>query len=322
MNDDFLDVEGDSSCRFFRQIVMESADAVVAVTLDQKVVLFSPAAERLFGYSRDEMIGKPLDTLIPQRSRIAHAAKVGEFHSKGTGARYMGDRKAHLGGLRKDGTELILGATILTATTERGPIMVAMVRDISERIIQQNELARLASSDPLTGQLNRRAFQQALEREWSRALRYKHGLSLLMLDIDRFKHINDTYGHDVGDRVICRFAELVRSSLRDVDIFGRWGGEEFIAALPHTEIRAARSVAERIRETIASHSLVVEGHEPFSVTVSIGLADMGVGGTAHEQMIKHADIALYEAKNAGRNRVVIWNAAGGIQLCADSAKAS
>ncbi|MBU4528030.1 sensor domain-containing diguanylate cyclase [Hoeflea sp.] len=319
MTDVFLDAEGESSCSFFRQIVMESADAVVAVTPDQRVVLFSPAAEKLFGYSRDEMIGKPLDKLLPQRYRSDHAAKVEEFHSKGTSARYMGDRKSHLSGLRKDGTELLLGATILTVTTERGPIMVAMVRDISERIMLQNELVRLASADPLTGQLNRRAFLESFEREWSRALRYKSGLSLLMLDIDHFKHVNDAYGHDVGDQVICRVAELVRSSLRDLDILGRWGGEEFIAVLPHTEIRAARSLAERIRETIAGQSLEAEGHKPFSVTVSIGLAEIGAGGTAHQQMIKFADNALYEAKNAGRNQVVIWNANGSIRVCADSA---
>ena len=322
MTDMFLGAESDSSCSFFRQIVMESADAVVAVTLDQKVVLFSPSAQKLFGYSRDEMIGKPLDTLMPQRYRGDHAEKLEEFHSKGSSARYMGERKSHLSGLHKDGTELLLGATILTVTTERGPIMVAMLRDISERITFQNELTRLASADPLTGQLNRRAFLESFEREWSRAFRYKTGLSLLMFDLDHFKHINDAYGHDVGDLVICRFAELVHSSLRDIDIFGRWGGEEFIAALPHTDIGTARSVAERMRERIAHQQFEAEGHEPFSVTVSIGLADIGAGGTAHQQMIKFADNALYEAKNAGRNQVVLWNAVGGIRVCGDSAGVS
>lgn len=312
----FLDAESSDSCSFFRQIVMESADAVVAVNLDQDVVLFSPAAERLFGYSRDEMVGKPLDTLMPHRYRSDHAVKVDEFHSKGNSARYMGDRKSHLTGLRKDGTEVILGATILTVATGRGPVMVAMLRDISERITLQNELTRLASADPLTGQLNRRVFLESFEREWSRAFRYKSGLSLLMLDIDHFKHVNDAYGHDVGDRVICCFSDAVRSSLRDIDIFGRWGGEEFIAALPHADLRAARSTAERIRETIANQRFEADGHEPFSVTVSIGLADISDGGIAHQQMIKFADSALYEAKNAGRNQVVIWNAVGGIRSLA------
>ena len=313
MNDLFLDAKSSDTCDFFRRIVMESADAVVAVTLDQKVVLFSPAAEEMFGYSRDEMLGKSLDTLMPHKYRNDHAAKVKTFHRKGSHARYMGDRKSHLTGLSKSGRELMLGATILTVETSRGPIMVAMLRDISERIEHQNELARLANADPLTGQLNRRAFLESFEKEWHRALRYKSGLSLLMFDLDHFKEINDTYGHDVGDQVICRFSELVRSSLRDIDIFGRWGGEEFIAALPHIDLRAARTTAERIREAVATHRFEAADFEPFSVTVSIGVTDISNGGIAHQHMIKFADTALYEAKKAGRNQVVIWNSAGGIR---------
>jgi diguanylate cyclase (GGDEF)-like protein/PAS domain S-box-containing protein len=313
MTDVFFDEEHASSSGFFRQIVMESADAVVAVTLDQTVVLFSPAAEKLFGYSRDEMLGKPLDVLMPHQYRSDHAAKVNDFHRKGSRARYMGDRKSHLTGLRKDGTEVLLGATILTVATDRGPVMVAMLRDISERIIFQNELSRLASADPLTGQLNRRAFLESFEREWNRAFRYKSGLSLLMFDLDHFKHINDAYGHDAGDQVICGFAELVRSSLRDIDLFSRWGGEEFIAALPHTDLRAARNVAERIRKAIARHRFEAAGFDPFSVTVSIGVTDINNGEIAYQQMIKLADNALYEAKNTGRNQVVTWSSAGGIR---------
>ena len=158
MEDVFLGAANGTSCDFFRRIVMESADAVVAATLDQKVVLFNPAAEEMFGYSREEMLGKSLDTLMPHKYRSDHAAKVKSFHRKGSQARYMGDRKSHLTGLSKNGIELMLGATILTVETDRGPIMVAMLRDIGKRIEYQNELARLASADPLTGQLNRRAF--------------------------------------------------------------------------------------------------------------------------------------------------------------------
>jgi len=301
---------------FFRRIVMESADAVVAVDRDQRLVLFSPAAERLFGYSRDEVVGKSLDTLLPHRYRSGHAAKVNEFHSKGSPARYMGDRKSHLVGLHADGTEVMLGATILTVATGDGPIMVAMLRDIGERIKLQQELAHMASADPLTGQLNRRAFLESLEREWHRAMRYKTELSLLMFDLDRFKSINDTYGHDTGDQVIRGFCELVRSSLRDIDVFGRWGGEEFIAALPHADLRSARSIAERIRETFSSRRFEAAGFKAFTVTVSIGLSDIRGGRISLQQMIKDADNALYEAKNAGRNQVVIGNAAGSIRALA------
>lgn len=313
MLNDIFDGDGSACGSFYRQIVMESADAIVAVNPDHKIVLFSPAAEAMFGYSSDEVVGQSLDILLPEKYRSGHASKVKNFRDRGTAARYMGDRKSHLIGQHRDGSEVIIGATILTAKTEAGPIMVSILRDIGKRIELQEELARLANGDPLTGQLNRRAFLESFEREWKRAKRYQSDLALLMFDLDDFKRINDVYGHDAGDRVICHFAETARSMLRDIDIFGRWGGEEFIAALPHADIRSARSVAERIRENFSSQVFVEDGSEPFSATVSIGVADIGKGGIAHNQMVKFADIALYEAKGAGRNQVVTWNGAGGIR---------
>ena len=316
MSDTLLDHDGDGSGEFFRHIVMESADAVVAIDLMQRIVLFNPAAESVFGYRREDILGKPLETLLPHRFRKCHAGKVEEFHAQQSPARYMGDRKSHLVGLCADGTEVMLGSTILTVATPQGPVMVAMLRDISERIRLQTELARLASADPLTGQLNRRAFLESLDREWQRAFRYKSGLSLVMFDLDHFKSVNDTFGHDAGDRVICEFSELARGALRDIDIFGRWGGEEFIAALPHADLRAARVAAERIREAVARRRFNAEGDGPLRVTVSIGVADIREGRSPLQQMIKDADHALYEAKNNGRNQVVIWNGAGSIRALA------
>lgn len=313
---DFIAEDGRAS-EFFRRIVMESADAVIAIDGEQRLVLFTPAAEHMFGYAREAILGRPLDDLLPPKFRAGHAAKVKGFRDKGEQARYMGDRNSHIVGLRADGTEIMLGATILTVGSEGERLMVAILRDISERITFQTELERMASVDPMTGVLNRRAFLAALEKEWSRAARYQSGLSLMLFDLDRFKSVNDSYGHDVGDRVICRFAEMAQSILRDIDVFGRWGGEEFIAALPHSDLRGARGVAERVREDFARQSFEGEGFGPFSVTVSIGVADIGGGRVPHQQLIKWADNALYEAKAAGRNQVVVWNGVGGIRVLGD-----
>jgi diguanylate cyclase (GGDEF)-like protein/PAS domain S-box-containing protein len=313
---DFIAENGRSS-EFFRRIVMESADAVIAVDAEQKLVLFNHAAEQMFGREREAFLGRPLDELLPPQFRKGHAGKVKAFRDRGERARYMGDRNSHIVGMRADGTEILLGATILTVECEQGPYMVAILRDISERIMFQNELERMASADSMTGVLNRRAFLAALEKEWSRAARYESGLSLLLFDLDRFKSVNDTYGHDVGDRVICRFSELTQSVLRDIDVFGRWGGEEFIAALPHSDLRGARCVAERIREAFSRQSFEGEGFGPFSVTVSVGVADIGGGRVPHQQLVKWADTALYEAKAAGRNQVVVWNGVGGIRVLGD-----
>jgi len=305
------------SPEFFRRIVMESADAVVAIDRNQDIVLFNRAAEEMFGQERETVLGRPLESLLPPRARHGHAGRVAAFRDKGEQARYMGDRNSHIVGLHADGSEIMLGATILTVECDEGPYMVAILRDMSERIRLQTELERLASVDPMTGLLNRRAFLVALERECSRAERYRSGLSLLLFDLDRFKSVNDTYGHDVGDRVICRFAELVHSTLRDIDVSGRWGGEEFIAALPHSDLRAARQAAERIREAFARQSFEVDGFAPFAATVSIGVADFGGGRVPHGDLIKWADNALYEAKASGRNQVVVWNGVGGIRVLGD-----
>lgn len=305
------------NCEFFEQVVMESADAIIAVDSRQNLIFFNPAAEQIFGYLREDVLGKSLEVLMPPRFRHGHAAKVNDFQKNRNEARYMGDRKSHIIGMRSDGTEVPLGASILKVMKDGQPCMVAIVRDISARVNLQQELTRMASIDPLTGALNRRAFLKDLERERIRAARYGSKLSLLLFDLDRFKSVNDTYGHDIGDLVICRFREQAEAQLRDIDLFGRWGGEEFVAALPHSGLRDARGVAERIRKTTESLRITGKGFEPFSVTVSIGVASTADGLVPHEQLVKWADNALYEAKSTGRNQVVVWNARGGMRALGD-----
>lgn len=300
-------------CAFFQKIVMEAADAVIVIDKDQRLVFFNPAAEKLFGHSRDDILGQELGLLIPPEFRGQHAEKVNGFQGETDRARYMGDRKSFIVGMRADGAKVPLGATIIKVEMNDRPYMVAIARDISERVKMEEELKRLASVDPLTGALNRRAFLSALDKEWSRAARYGTGLSLLMLDLDHFKRVNDTYGHDMGDKVIARFCELARSLLRDIDLLGRWGGEEFIIALPHSDLRGARLVAERIREAFAESVFEPLGSGSFAVTVSIGVADIGDGRMPHDRLIRRADDALYQAKAAGRDQVVVWNGAGGLR---------
>lgn len=311
--------EGEETCAFYRQIVMASADAIVAADGDQRLAFVNTAAEQLFGYRREDLLGQPLEILLPPRFREGHAAKVRGFQGDGNAARYMGDRKSHIVGMRADGTELTLGASILKVENEGLTYTVAIVRDISERMRLQDELVRIANVDPLTGALNRRAFLASLAKEQGRAARYKSGLSVLLFDLDRFKSVNDTYGHDIGDEVICRFSKRVQAFMRDIDVFGRWGGEEFIAALPHSDLRGARAVAERIREAVAGDRFEPDGFEPFSVTVSIGVASVANGQAAPETLIKWADRALYEAKAGGRDQIVAWNGMGGIRGLRDKA---
>ncbi len=181
---------------------------------------------------------------------------------------------------------------------------IAAYYDITQRKHMENELRRLATTDPLTGVNNRRRFDDVTAREVARCKRYGHALCVMMIDADHFKSINDTHGHDVGDDVLVALAETCTQTLRDVDIVGRYGGEEFVATLPETDLAVGLEAAERLRQEIAQLRINVPGGPPISVTVSIGIAAMGEDLNTPESLLVAADAALYEAKEAGRNQVM------------------
>jgi len=166
-----------------------------------------------------------------------------------------------------------------------------------------HELNRLATSDPLTGVWNRREFMRLANQEWVRATRYRRPLSVLMLDVDHFKRVNDTYGHAAGDTVLIRVAKVCIDGLREQDIFGRLGGEEFAAVLPEADLAGAMEVAERLRQRIAEVAVASAGGASIRVTASVGVA-LGRGtDISIEHLLQRADDALYRAKASGRNRV-------------------
>lgn len=182
--------------------------------------------------------------------------------------------------------------------------LLGVTRDITERRILQQELQNQAHMDYLTGLANRRYFMEQAEAELSRAVRYGNALSLLMLDIDFFKKVNDTYGHKTGDMVLQKLSQVCRDELREIDIPARIGGEEFAILLPETDGARAVEVAERLRLTIADLSIPLESGLPLQFTVSIGVATL-TGDKVNIDMLLHlADQALYKAKNGGRNKVV------------------
>jgi diguanylate cyclase (GGDEF)-like protein/PAS domain S-box-containing protein len=180
---------------------------------------------------------------------------------------------------------------------------IAMIENITERKTLESILKQQAATDPLTGLFNRRTFFEKTELEITRARRYNKPFSFMMFDLDHFKNINDTYGHHVGDKVLQALSEKIKGMLREIDIFGRIGGEEFAATLPETDAAEALQVATRIRQAIAE--LVVPA-ESGSVrfTASIGLATLEDQDASTEIIMRRADEALYEAKRSGRNRVV------------------
>jgi diguanylate cyclase len=176
--------------------------------------------------------------------------------------------------------------------------LVLTQRDITKQIEKEAQLERLATTDMLTGLVNRSQFDAVLKSEFSRHHRYARPLSLIMLDIDFFKAINDTHGHDVGDQVLVEFANLLKHNLRKADCCARWGGEEFMLLAPETSLEQAVRLADKIRVAIKSTDFPTQG----SVTASFGVVEVRPNESI-KSVMKRADDALYLAKDKGRDQV-------------------
>jgi two-component system cell cycle response regulator len=177
---------------------------------------------------------------------------------------------------------------------------------IGERIINlEHRILELANTDSLTGLLNRRAFMERMEQEMSRAQREKKPLSLILADIDHFKSVNDTYGHQIGDLVLQRFVGQLTTSTRPYDFLGRYGGEEFVVCLPGADGLKAASVSERMRRQVEDmETMLPDDSRSIRITASFGTASYSIeSGKNIDLLIKRADDALYLAKNKGRNCV-------------------
>lgn len=182
-------------------------------------------------------------------------------------------------------------------------LMLVSALDVTERKNLENDLTVMATTDDLTGLCNRRYFMELAERETARVLRYATPLSLLVIDLDHFKTVNDTFGHAAGDMVLRELAHVLRRELREVDIVGRLGGEEFAVLLPETELEEARRVAERLLSAIRAGRVPVKGGEA-RFTASIGVTAMSGREGSVGSLLKSADKAMYAAKAEGRDRVI------------------
>ena len=206
---------------------------------------------------------------------------------------------------RKGGSELIASFDARGTFDAGGNLIYfdTIVQDITNRIKAKEELEHLARTDSLTGLCNRQYLMERLEDEMSRTRRYKRPLSLIMLDIDHFKEINDDYGHLAGDAVLVSTASIVSSTLRETDFAGRYGGEEFVVVMPETSLEGAAELAQRLRRTMEGTDHELPAGKTVSVTFSAGVTQVTGGNT--ENVIALADRALYRAKSAGRNHVEI-----------------
>lgn len=182
--------------------------------------------------------------------------------------------------------------------------IIGLAVDISDRKGLERELRRMATTDPLTGAPNRRHFTTVAHQEMERALRYDLPLATIMLDVDHFKKVNDTWGHSIGDEVLKAVTVSMLAQLREVDVLGRMGGEEFAVLLPQTGLDGARQLAERLRQAVADIRLPL-GEGVLKASISLGVACRGDGDTHFDHLLGRADRAMYRAKDAGRDRIEV-----------------
>ncbi len=279
-----------------------SQDGMVMIDDQGRVAFWNRAAERIFGHSRQEMLGQKLHSVVAMEEDAGKAREgFPDFSRTGAGAvvGVLTERTAR----RKDGSTFPAEFSVAAFRLQDRWWAVGTVRDITERKRAEELLLELATTDGLTGLTNRRHFLERGRAELERARRTGHPVSCIMFDVDHFKKVNDTYGHDAGDAVLKTLARTARETLRGMDVLGRIGGEEFAAILPETDLEAALHAAERLRLAVASMNVEHDGR-PLPVTVSLGVALSSGPDESLDDLLRRADQALYRAKQGGRNRVV------------------
>jgi len=279
------------------RLVVESANEGILVIQQEQCKFINDYGLRLFGASWDRMLSRPILEFIHPDDRDMILKRIRRRLAGGL----VDDVVEHRIIDAKGGMKWVETRDV-PAIWEGQPAMIAFVTDITARKQMEENLIALATTDSLTGADNRYRFLEKAEMELRRCRRYQGQMAVLMLDLDHFKRINDTFGHHVGDRVLQAAVRVCRGILRATDIFGRVGGEEFAAILVETDGDEAAAVAERLRAGLAA--LTVNSEQgPVRFTVSIGLASLEKEDASFEAVLRRADRALYQAKEAGRNRV-------------------
>ena len=291
-------------------IVNTAVDAIITADESGTIESVNPATEKIFGFTEAELIGQSVSRLMPDGDAGEHDAHVHRFVESGR-ARILGMGRETLA-RRKNGSTFPIDISVSKAEVEDGLVFVGLIRDITERKRAETELQaakeaaeEAARRDPLTGLWNHNRILEHLMEELSRSDRLGTPVSVAMVDLDHFKHINDTHGHMVGDEVLREVSRRLADVVRLYDRVGRFGGEEFVVVLPGTSQAEAEAAAERIREEL-SREPVPTSVGPIPVTASLGVVTRE-GELANDAttLLVAADTALYSSKESGRDRVTI-----------------
>lgn len=299
-------------------------DAVVVTDSQGIIIDWNMGAEHLYGYSRSEAIGQPVNILHAPEDveRItaevfASIARIGYWTGeikKRTKDQSIGwiesfviplydEQNQPIGalGINRDITKRKLDENALLIANQQMETQLKEIRELQATLHEQ------ANRDSLTQLYNRRFLLDTLDREFILAQRHSQFLSIVLLDIDHFKSINDSYGHVIGDECLINLAQIMRKHFRKSDIICRYGGEEFLIVLPDSNTDLAAQRVEELRQLVANNVPVQSGMKKVKFTISSGIATFPVHGDNSAEIIRKADHAMYESKQAGRNRITVWS---------------
>ncbi|HSJ39130.1 MAG TPA: EAL domain-containing protein [Planococcus sp. (in: firmicutes)] len=287
----------DESERKFRSVIESANDAIIVTDFDGSIIQWNRGAQTTFGHSKEEILGENLYAILPEHSRKAH--QDGWEHYLQTRTPDVIGKTIELAGLRKDGSEFPIEMSLGTWETEQGSFYSSIIRDITERKQTEEKISSLVYLDPLTGLPNRRLFNDRLASTLAWALENNQLFSLLYLDIDHFKLINDTFGHTTGDQLLTKVTKRLQEQADDNDTLARLGGDEFILLMPQSDYNKAAKYAQRILDCF--HQPFHFNGEELFVTPSIGISLYPFDGQEAETLVKNADIAMYRVKDEGKN---------------------
>jgi len=285
--------------RLLSTAIEASSQAIVITNAKQEIVYVNPAFGTITGYREDEALGKTPHFLQGPETSQATRAAIREALAAHKPI------QVEIQNYHKSGRPYWLDLSIVPVRDGEAEVThyVAIEVDITERKKAEHKIARIAMEDHLTGLANRRAAEDRLALEWGRARRDRGNFAIAIVDIDRFKLVNDQYGHPIGDQVLQHVAEVMAANLRGGDWIARWGGEEFMVCFYGMDRRGALIAAERLRKQVKAKPIaLVQGELP--VTVSMGVALYGAEHANIESLLAQADALLYEAKHAGRDKVM------------------
>ncbi len=301
----YQSVEG--SRRFIEKFVETVPIPIYSRDQEHRVTHANPAYAAFLGLDVKDVIGKHIDELYDHKV----ASEIRDYDDEllaSPSGQHCYERRVYRGG-QDSYCDIVVYKALIRASDGTAEGVVSAIIDVTEQNALREKLERLASTDPLTGAVNRRAFLDRAEGELRRHRRYDRPLSLIMIDIDYFKRINDTFGHEAGDLLLCLLCKVCENNLRTtVDVLARLGGEEFAVLAPETGAKGAAILAERLRQEIARQKLDYQGQE-ITFTASFGVVSLAGKATSMTiaDALRQADNCLYASKNSGRNRVTAFD---------------